>query len=115
MRDIKVVHLLSTFGVGLFAGLLYAFQQGVIPMLNTLTATEYAKGEQGLIRSLDAFPTGVIVVATACMLLPLYTIIKLWSRRDTAFWRLTLTAWLIFFFGVGIFTSRSTCPSIGTY
>lgn len=110
MRDVKLVHVLCTFGIGLFAGLLYTFQQGVIPMLNTLTAAEYAKAEQGLIRNLDAFPTGVIVVATACMLLPLYPLIKLWSLRHTGYWRLTMAAWFIFFFGVGVFTIALNVP-----
>jgi uncharacterized membrane protein len=110
MRDIKIAHLISTFGIGLFAGLLYTFGQGVIPMLNTLSGPEYAEVEQGLIRALDGFPTGVIVVATLSMLLPLYPLIRLWGRRHTAFWRLTAAAWLLFFFGVGVFTIALNVP-----
>jgi uncharacterized membrane protein len=110
MRDIKIVHLISTFGIGLFAGLLYTFEQGVIPMLNTLTGPEYAKVEQGLIRGLDAFPTGVIVVATLSMLLPLYPLVRLWGQRNTMYWRLMLIAWLLFFFGVGVFTIALNVP-----
>ncbi len=110
MRSIRIVHLTSTFGIGLFAGLLYAFQQGVIPTLNALTAAEYAKVEQGLIRALDAFPTGVIVVATLSMLLPLYPLIRLWKRRESRYWRLTLLGWALFFFGVGLFTITLNVP-----
>jgi uncharacterized membrane protein len=110
MRDIKIVHTITTFGVGLFAGLLYTFEQGVVPMLNTLTGPEYAKAEQGLIRALDAFPTGVIVVATLAMLLPLYPLIRLWAQRNTTYWRLTFLAWLIFFFGVSLFTIVLNVP-----
>jgi uncharacterized membrane protein len=104
------VHLIYTFGTGLFAGLLYAFAQGVVPMLNTLNGSEYAKVEQGLIAGLDAFPTGVIVVATISMLLPLYTLIKLRKQRYTKFWKLTFWGWLLFFFGVSVFTIVFNVP-----
>jgi len=110
MRSIRIVHLLFTFGIGLFAGLLYTFEQGVIPTLMTLNALEYTKVEQGLIRSLDAFPTGVIVVATLSMLLPLYPLVRLWGERRTAYWRLTALGWALFFFGVGIFTIVLNVP-----
>ena len=110
MRSIRIVHLLFTFGIGLFAGLLYTFEQGVIPTLMTLNALEYTKVEQGLIRSLDAFPTGVIVVATLSMLLPLYPLARLWGERRTAYWRLTALGWALFFFGVGIFTIVLNVP-----
>lgn len=110
MRTIRIAHLVFTFGIGLFAGLLYTFQQGVIPTLNLLTATEYAKVEQGLIRSLDAFPTGVIVVATVSMLLPLYPLVRLWPRRSSAYWRLTALGWALFFFGVSLFTILLNVP-----
>lgn len=110
MRSIRVVHLVFTFCIGLFAGLLYTFQQGVIPTLNTLTAVEYAKVEQGLIRALDAFPTGVIVVANLAMLLPLYSLVRLWKERRSFYWRLTALGWLLFFFGVGVFTIVLNVP-----
>ena len=110
MRDIKIVHLLATFGIGLFAGLLYTFEQGVVPMLNTLSGPEYARVEQGLIRALDGFPFGVIVVATLSMLLPLYPLIRLWRQRHTAYWRLTALGWVLFFFGVGVFTIVLNVP-----
>ncbi len=110
MRSIRIVHLLFTFGIGLFAGLLYTFEQGVIPTLTTLNALEYTKVEQGLIRSLDAFPTGVIVVATLSMLLPLYPLVRLWGERRAAYWRLTALGWALFFFGVGIFTIVLNVP-----
>ncbi len=110
MRSIRVVHLMVTFGIGLFAGLLYAFQQGVIPALGALNATEYTRMEQGLIRSLDAFPTGVIVVATLSMLLPLYPLIRLRHQRNSRYWRLTLLGWALFFFGVGVFTIVLNVP-----
>jgi uncharacterized membrane protein len=110
MRAIKIIHFISTFGVGLFAGLLYTFAQGVLPTLNHLDASTYATVEQGLIVSLDAFPTGVITIATIAMLLPLYTLIRLWHARHSLFWRLTLIAWLLFFFGVGLFTILLNVP-----
>ncbi len=110
MNSIRVVHLIYTFAIGLFAGLLYTFEQGVIPTLMTLNAAEYARVEQGLIRSLDAFPTGVIVVANLAMLLPLYPLARLWKQRSTAYWRLTALGWALFFFGVGIFTIVLNVP-----
>ncbi len=110
MNSVRVVHLVCTFGIGLFAGLLYTFEQGVIPALMTLSATEYAKVQQGLIRSLDAFPTGVIVVANLAMLLPLYPLGRLWKERHTAYWRLTALGWVLFFFGVGVFTIALNVP-----
>ncbi|MEJ5346690.1 MAG: DUF1772 domain-containing protein [Chloroflexus sp.] len=110
MKSIRIVHLISTFAIGLFAGLLYTFEQGVIPTLMTLNATEYARVEQGLIRSLDAFPTGVIVVASLAMLLPLYPLVLLWQQRNTAYWRFTALGWALFFFGVGIFTIVLNVP-----
>lgn len=110
MKSIRLVHLIYTFAIGLFAGLLYTFEQGVIPTLLTLNATEYARVEQGLIRSLDAFPTGVIVVANLAMLLPLYPLVRLWKQRNTAYWRFTALAWALFFFGVGIFTIVLNVP-----
>ncbi len=110
MRSIRIVHVVVTFCVALFAGLLYTFQQGVIPTLNTLNALEYAKVEQALIRNLDAFPTGVIVVANLAMLLPLYPLIRLRKQRNTAYWRLLGLGWLIFFFGVGVFTIALNVP-----
>lgn len=110
MIAIRISHLIYTFGVGLFAGLLYAFEQGVIPMLNTLDGSEYAKVEQGLIVNLDAMPTGVIVVATISMLLPLYPIIALRNQRSTSFWWLTFMGWLLFCFGVSVFTIVLNVP-----
>ncbi len=110
MRSIRIVHALFTFGIGLFAGLLYTFEQGVIPVLATLSAADYTKVEQGLIRSLDAFPTGVIVVASLSMLLPLYPLVRLWKERHTAYWRLTALGWALFFFGVGLFTIVLNVP-----
>jgi uncharacterized membrane protein len=110
MKSIKISHLIYTFGTGLFAGLLYAFAQGVVPMLNSLTGPEYAKVERGLIVALDAFPTGVIVVATISMLLPLYTLIKLRKHRSTPFWKLTFWGWFLFFFGVSLFTIVLNVP-----
>ncbi|GAB4554056.1 MAG: DUF1772 domain-containing protein [Anaerolineales bacterium] len=110
MKSIRIVHLIYTFAIGLFAGLLYTFEQGVIPMLMTLNAAEYTQVEQVLIRSLDAFPTGVIVVANMAMLLPLYPLIRLWKERHTAYWRWTAAGWALFFFGVGIFTIVLNVP-----
>jgi uncharacterized membrane protein len=110
MRAIRITHFLATYTVGLFAGLLYTFAQGVLPILNQLDASSYATVEQGLVRNLDAFPTGVITVATLAMLLPLYPLIRLWQHRNSAFWRLTLLGWLLFFFGVGLFTIVLNVP-----
>lgn len=110
MRSIRIVHALFTFGIGLFAGLLYTFEQGVIPVLATLSATEYTRVEQGLIRALDAFPTGVIVVASLSMLLPLYPLVRLRQERHTAYWWLTALGWALFFFGVGVFTIVLNVP-----
>jgi uncharacterized membrane protein len=110
MRAVKIAHLVSTFGVGLFAGLLYTFAQGVLPTLNRLDGATYTIVEQGLITNLDAFPTGVITIATIAMLLPLYPLIRLWPLRRSSFWRLTLIAWLLFFFGVGLFTILLNVP-----
>lgn len=110
MLSIRIIHLIFTFAIGLFAGLLYTFEQGVIPTLATLNATEYARIEQSLIRALDAFPTGVIVVANLAMWLPLYPLVRLWSQRHTAYWRLTALGWALFFFGVGVFTIVLNVP-----
>lgn len=110
MKGIRIVHLFATFTIGLFAGLLYTFEQGVIPTLMTLNAAEYAKVEQGLIRSLDAFPTGVIVVANVAMLLPLYPLVRLWKARHTTYWRMVALGWALFFFGVGVFTIVLNVP-----
>lgn len=110
MRSIRIVHLLYTFGIGLFAGLLYTFEQGVIPTMNTLSAIEYTKVQQSLIRSLDAFPTGVIVVANLAMFLPLYPLVRLWKQRRTTYWRLTALGWVLFFVGVGVFTITLNVP-----
>lgn len=110
MRSIRIVHLAFTFCIGLFAGLLYTFEQGVIPTLATLTAVEYAKVEQGLIRALDAFPTGVIAVANLAMFLPLYPLVRLWKARHLRYWQLTALGWALFFFGVGVFTIVLNVP-----
>jgi uncharacterized membrane protein len=110
MRAIRIVHFVATFTVGLFAGLLYTFAQGVLPTLDTLDATSYTIVEQGLVTNLDAFPTGVIVVATIAMLTPLYLLIRLWPQRASSYWRLTLLGWLLFFFGVGLFTIVLNVP-----
>ncbi len=110
MKSIKISHFIYTFGTGLFAGLLYAFEQGIIPTLKTLTGSEYAKVEKGLVITLDAFPTGVIVVATISMLLPLYTLIKLRKQKQTTFWKLTFWGWLLFCFGVTVFTIVLNVP-----
>ncbi|MEW6753398.1 MAG: DUF1772 domain-containing protein [Candidatus Latescibacterota bacterium] len=110
MTDIRLTHAVYTFGTALFAGLLYAFEQGVIPALRGLTASEYTRMEQALIHHLDAFPTGVIAVATVSMLLPLYPLIRLRGSRDRAFWKLTFAGWLLFCFGVGVFTIVLNVP-----
>jgi uncharacterized membrane protein len=107
---IRISHVIVTFGVALFAGLLYSFQQGVIPALLTLSAQEYTKVEQALIVNLDAFPTGVIVVATVSMLLPLLPLIALRKQWRTTFWLLTFVGWLLFFFGVSLFTIVLNVP-----
>lgn len=110
MQSIRIVHVLSVFCIGLFAGLLYTFEQGVIPALNALDAPAYANVQQNLIRSLDAFPTGVIVVANLAMFLPLYPLARRWRDRHTAYWRLTALGWALFFFGVGVFTIALNVP-----
>ncbi|WP_298814990.1 DUF1772 domain-containing protein [Chloroflexus sp.] len=110
MLSIRIIHLIFTFAIGLFAGLLYTFEQGVIPTLMTLNAGEYTRIEQGLIRALDAFPTGVIVVANLAMWLPLYPLVRLWRERHTLYWRLTALGWILFFFGVGVFTIVLNVP-----
>lgn len=110
MVGIKIAHWVYTACVGVFAGLLYTFEQAVIPTLNTLTATEYTKVEQGLIQYLDAFPTGVIGISLVAMLLPLYPLIRLWRHRSTAFWRWTASGWVLFFLGVGLFTIVLNAP-----
>jgi uncharacterized membrane protein len=107
---LKIAHVVYTFGCALFAGLLYSFEQGVVPMLSTLNAQEYAKVERSLIINLDGFPTGVIVVATITMFLPIYPLIKLWSKRNTKFWKLTFAGWVLFFFGVSLFTIVLNVP-----
>lgn len=110
MRSIRIVHIVFTFCVGLFAGLLYTFEQGVIPTLLSLNAVEYAKVEQGLIRALDAFPTGVIVLANLAMWLPLYPLLRLRKLRSLRYWQLTALGWVLFFFGVGVFTIVLNVP-----
>jgi uncharacterized membrane protein len=110
MKNIRVAHLIYTFGTGLFAGLLYTFEQGVLPVLNQLSGPEYAKAELGLILNLDAMPFGVITVATISMLLPLYPLWVLRNERHTSFWKLTFWGWLLFCFGVSIFTIALNVP-----
>jgi uncharacterized membrane protein len=110
MLPIRIAHVASTFCVALFAGLLYAFEQGVIPMLRGLDASAYVNVQQRMIVALDAFPAGVIAVATLGMLLPLYPLIALWRRRVSLFWRLTLLGWVLFFFGVSLFTIVLNVP-----
>ena len=110
MTSIRIVHVICTFVIGLFAGLLYTFQQGVIPALSSLNADQYVRVQQLLIRFLDAFPTGVIVVANVGMLLPLYPLVRLWNQRKTAYWRFTALGWALFFFGVGVFTIALNVP-----
>jgi uncharacterized membrane protein len=110
MRGIKIAHVVYTFGTALFAGLLYAFEQGVIPTLNQLSGPEYVKVEQLLIRALDGRPVSVIVVATASMLLPLYPLIALRRERTTPFWRWTLVGWILFCFGVSVYTIVLNVP-----
>jgi uncharacterized membrane protein len=44
------------------------------------------------------------------MLLPLYPLIKLWRYRSSSFWRLTFVAWLLFCFGVSVFTIVLNVP-----
>jgi len=110
MRGIKAAHVVYTFGTALFAGLLYAFEQGVIPSLKQLSGPEYVKVEQLLVRSLDGGPVSVIAVATISMLLPLYPLIALRKERATGFWRWTLAGWILFCFGVSIFTIVLNVP-----
>ncbi len=110
LKHIQMAHVIYTFGTGLFAGLLYAFYQGVVPMLSSLNASQYTVVEQSLIVQLDAFPTGVIVVATISMLLPLYTLYQLRHLRNTGFWKYTFAGWLLFFFGVSLFTIALNVP-----
>jgi uncharacterized membrane protein len=111
MTDVRIAHFVSVLTVGLFAGLLWAFEQGVVPALRTLDASAYARVEQALILNLDApLPLGVIVVATIAMLVPMYPLVRTWSQRGSWYWRLTLLGWLIFFFGVSLFTIVLNVP-----
>lgn len=107
---LRVAHLVATFAVGLFAGLLYTFEQGVLPVLNGLDGPTYVAIEQGLIRNLDAMPFGVIVVANIGMLVPLVCLALTWRARSGAYWRLTALAWALFFFGVSLFTILLNVP-----
>jgi len=110
MRGIKIAHVVYTFGTALFAGLLYTFEQGVIPSLKQLSGPEYVKVEQMLIRALDGRPVSVIVVATLSMLLPLYPLIALRKERATPFWRWTMVGWVLFCFGVSVYTIVLNVP-----
>ncbi len=110
MRHLKIVHVIMVFGTALFAGLLYAFEQGVVPAMQPMDGPSYVALQQRLIRALDHGPTGVIAVATLSMLLPLYPLIRLWKFRRTAYWRWTFIGWVLFCFGVSIFTIALNVP-----
>jgi uncharacterized membrane protein len=110
MNHLKAIHIIYVFGTALFAGLLYTFEQGVIPMQMQLTATEYVKVQQLLILNLDKGLTGVIAVATLSMLLPIYPLIRQWKHRSTAYWRWNCLGWVLFCFGVSIFTIVLNVP-----
>lgn len=107
---LRVFHLMSCLAVGLFAGLLYAFEQGVLPALAVLDGPDWVPLQQALIRHLDAFPTGVIVVANVGMLAPLVCLALAWRQRASGYWRLTALAWALFFFGVSLFTILLNVP-----
>ena len=86
------------------------FELAVIPMLNTLSASDYTRIEQLLIKFIDTNFMNAIVIASIAMLLPLYPIIKLRKQRQTKYWQFTLLGWLLFFFGVGLFTILLNAP-----
>lgn len=110
MTSIKVTHVIYTVCVAFFAGLLWAFELAVIPMLLTLSASDYTRIEQLLIRFIDGNFPSAILIATIAMLLPLYPLIRYRQKRQTKFWQLTLIGWLLFFFGVGLFTIVLNVP-----
>lgn len=110
MLSIRISHLLYTFSIGIFAGLLYTFEKGVIPSLDLLNGQGYAVLEQALIKNIDATLSGFIFLAVLGMLLPLYPLIRLWRYRYTSFWKLTFIAWILFCFGVSVFTMILNVP-----
>jgi uncharacterized membrane protein len=110
MITIKIIHVIYTLCVGFFAGLLWTFELAVIPMLNTLSASDYARIEQLLIKYIDTNFMNAITLASIAMLLPLYPLIRHWKQRQTKYWLFTFLGWLLFFFGVGLFTILLNVP-----
>jgi uncharacterized membrane protein len=109
MSTQRVALLVAVLFAGLFAGLMFTFSVVIERVMVTLSASEYTKVMQGLIRGADVPPIVPAVVIVA-WLAPL---VALWQMRhdrtDPAF-RLTLIGWIIFTAGVFVFTVAFNLP-----
>lgn len=79
----QVVRVVALFFTGLLAGVFFADWLGIVPMLDTLSATDYVRIEQDLIHHYDpAMPIEGITAFLACVAL----LALLWKeRRGAAF------------------------------
>jgi uncharacterized membrane protein len=99
--------LTSAVSTGLFAGLLWTFAVGVNPMAATLDGPTYARVWQTLIGTIDRGIWPVLLLAT---LGPIVTLVAMRRSYRSRVFGLTLLGFLLFAFGVMVFTVTLNVP-----
>lgn len=109
MNSVRATQLTAAIFTGLFTGLMFTFQVVIQRMLATLSASEYTRIMQGLIRGADdppLVPAMVIIAVVA----PVVALVQLRHERESAAFRYTLTGWLAFTVGVLVVTVGFNAP-----
>jgi uncharacterized membrane protein len=101
---------IAAVGNGLFAGLLLTFWLAVDPMLATLTATEYAKVQQALIKMVDRGVLGAPLFVTLFAVAGIVAAVLLRKHPRSAIFRYSLAGALLFFFCVMVYTIVLNVP-----
>jgi uncharacterized membrane protein len=78
---------------------MFTFMLVIQRMMSPLSAPEYTRIMQGLIRGADDPPIVPLIVVIS-MLAPLVTLIKLRHARNSTVWKMTFIGWLVFVIGV---------------
>jgi uncharacterized membrane protein len=103
----QIALLTSAVSTGLFAGLLWTFAVGVDPMAATLDGPSYTRVWQTLIGTIDR---GIWPVLLLAMLGPLVSLVAMRHSYRSRVFGLTLLGFLLFAFGVMVFTVTLNVP-----
>jgi uncharacterized membrane protein len=99
--------VLGALCTALFTGLLWAFEIGVDPMLEQISGPVYADVFQKLIGTIDRGIPPVLIIAGVA---PIVVLVMLRKQARSRLFLLTLAGWLLFGFGVMVYTIVFNVP-----